>query len=140
MYLLDTNVVSELRKARTGKANQGVCSWANSIATHLLFMSVVSVMELELGVRAKERKDPAQGEVLRNWLHSQVLPAFEGRLLAIDLPVALSCASLHVPDPRPERDAFLAATALAAQFTLVTRNTRDFERTGVSLLNPWSVA
>ena len=137
MYLLDTNVVSELRKAKTGKADARVVEWAASIPAADLFLSVISVLELETGVLRVERRDPKQGLVLRAWLESQVLPAFSERILAVDLAVAQRCARLHVPDPRAERDALIAATALVHGLTVVTRNVADFEASAVPLLNPW---
>jgi predicted nucleic acid-binding protein len=137
MYLLDTNVVSELRKVRAGKADIRVAAWADSVETVDLFLSVISIEELEIGVLLAERRDPARGAVLRVWLDRHVLPAFAGRILSLDTVIARSSARLHVPDPRPLRDAFIAATALAHGMTVVTRNVRDFETTGVPMLDPW---
>jgi predicted nucleic acid-binding protein len=136
-YLIDTNVVSELRKEGSGKANPRVVSWANSVDRTSMFLSVITVQELELGTLQMERRDGTQGRALRNWLDKMVLPAFAGRVLPIDLPVALRCAAIHVPNPHPERDAFIAATALVHGMTVVTRNTQDFESTGVRLIDPW---
>lgn len=138
MWLLDTNVVSELRKARTGRADPKVVAWAESVSPASLFLSVITLQELELGVLQTERRDAAQGRVLRAWLDDQVIPAFAGRVLVIDAAVALRCARLHVPDPRSEADALIAATALVHGMTVVTRNVADFAPTGVALLNPWS--
>lgn len=138
MYLLDTNVVSELRKAKSGKADANVIAWANSVAATSLFLSAITLLELEMGVLAKERCDAAQGKVLRHWLENQVLPSFDGRILAVDELVARQCAKLHIPDPRSDRDALIAATALVHSLVVVTRNTKDFEGTGVELLNPWA--
>jgi len=137
MILLDTNVISELRKARTGKADPRVIAFAEALAPEALFLSVVTVMELELGVSLMERRDVSQGALLRRWLEEQVLSAFDGRILPVDLLVARRAASLHVPDPRPERDTLIAATAHVHGLTVATRNIGDFERTGVSLINPW---
>lgn len=137
MFLLDTNVVSELRKARTGNADLHVIEWADSVEATDLFLSVITLQELEIGVMLIERRDPLQGRVLRAWLTDHVLPAFGGRILAVDLPVAQRSARLHVPDPRPVRDGLIAATALVHGMTVVTRNTADFASTGVSILNPW---
>ena len=137
MYVLDTNVVSELRKVRAGKANPNVAAWAESVDAADLFVSVVTVMELELGILSIERKDATQGAVLRAWLEQQVLPEFSERTLPIDTAVAQRCARLHVPDKRGERDALIAATALVHGMTVVTRNVADFKPTGVAILNPW---
>ena len=140
MYLLDTNVVSELRKVRLGKADVHVAEWADSVDAADLYVSVITLQELEIGVLLAERRDPAQGAVLRAWLNAQVLPAFNGRILSIDTAVAQRSARLHVPDPRPVRDGLIAATALVHGMTVVTRNVADFELTGVVVLNPWTHA
>ena len=137
MYLLDTNVISELRKAHTGKAHPAVITWAQSVIPASLFLSAISVLELETGILLIERRDATQGKILRQWLENQVLPAFAERILPVDTTVARQCAALHVPDPRSDRDALIAATALVHQMTVVTRNTDDFKLTGVALLNPW---
>jgi predicted nucleic acid-binding protein len=137
MYLLDTNVVSELRKAKSGKADQNVLVWANSVSAASLFLSVITVLELETGILLIERRDPAQGAVLRSWLNTHVFPAFSERILPVDTAVAQCCAKLQVPDPHSDRDALIAATALIHGLTVVTRNTNDFVATGVELLDPW---
>lgn len=136
MYLLDTNVISELRK-REGKANPHVIAWANSVSSSSLFLSSITILELETGILLIERRDPQQGAMLRTWLNSHVLPTFSDRILPIDTAVAQQCAKLHVPDPRSDRDSMIAATALVHGMTMVTRNVGDFEGTGVELLNPW---
>lgn len=138
MYLLDTNVVSELRKVRAGKADVHVAAWADSVSAVDLYLSVVTVQELEIGVLLAERRDPAQGAMLRTWLNLHVLPAFAGRVLNIDTAVAQRSARLHVPDPRPVRDGLIAAAALVHGMTVVTRNVSDFVSTGVALLNPFT--
>jgi predicted nucleic acid-binding protein len=137
MFLLDTNVVSELRKAPGGRADAGVVAWARAVPSASLYLSVISVLELEQGILQVQRRDVAQGSILRTWMAEQVLPAFEGRILPVDVPVALRCAALHVPNPRAERDGLIAATALVHGLTLVTRNVADFEGAGAVLLNPW---
>jgi predicted nucleic acid-binding protein len=137
MLLLDTNVVSELRKAKAGKADANVAAWAARQSPGNLYLSAITAMELEMGLLQLERKDAIQAEVLRHWVHGHVLPAFAGRILSVDLPVALACAKLHVPDRCAERDALIAATALVHGMTVVTRNVADFATTGASLLNPW---
>lgn len=138
MFLLDTNVISKLR--RPDKADRNVVAWANAVPAANFFMSVISILEIELGARLIDRRDAVQGTVLRAWINDQVLTRFEGRILAIDTAVAQRCAQLHVPNPRAERDALIAATALVHGLTVVTRNVGDFEPTGVPLLNPWDAA
>ena len=139
MYLLDTNVVSELRKVRAGKAHPGVAEWAISTPAAQLFLSAITLHELEHGVLLAERSDPRKGTLLRTWLDTSVAPAFADRVLPIDEAVARRAARLHVPDPAPFRDSLIAATALEHHLTLVTRNTRDFERfADLDILNPWS--
>ena len=136
MYLLDTNVISELRKA--GKADPRVVAWAKIVSPASLYLSAISILELELGVLLMERRDPMQGTILRSWIDDHVLPAFTGRILAIDTAVAKCCAALHVPNPRSDRDALIAASALTHRMTVVTRNIADFQETGVPLINPWA--
>ena len=137
MYLLDTSVISELRKAKSNKADKAVVAWANSVSATRMFLSTITILELETGILLVERKDPTQGAILRSWLNSHVLPAFSERVLALDTAVAQRCAKLHVPDPRSDRDAIIAATALIHGLTVVTRNVSDFSATGVDILNPW---
>jgi toxin FitB len=134
VYLLNTNVVSELRKVR---ADARVAAWAESVDAGDLFLSVVSLQELEIGVLLKERSDPAQGAVLRRWLSDRVIPTFTARTLTVDVPVALRSAALHVPDPRPVRDGLIAGTALVHGLRVVTPNVADFEPMGVDVLDPW---
>lgn len=138
MYLLDTNVVSELRKIRLGKANESVAAWADSIDAADLFLSVITIQELEIGVLLLERRDSLQGAIFRAWLNNHVLPAFAGHILAIDTAVVLRSAQLHVPNPRPVRDGLIAATALVHGMAVVTRNVADFKATGVKIFNPWN--
>lgn len=137
MFLLDTNVVSELRKVRAGKADASVARWSDSVDAAALFISVITLHELEIGVLLATRKDGHKGAVLRAWLDQRVLPAFAERILPVDTVVALRSAALHVPDPRPVRDALIAATALVHGMTVVTRDVDDFAPTSVAVLNPW---
>jgi hypothetical protein len=135
MYILDTNVVSELRKAK--KAHQNVKKWAQPLPASSLYISVISVLELEIGILLIERRDQEQGRTLRAWMDRHVLPTFSDRILAIDTAVAQRCAMLHVPNPRSDRDALIAATALVHGLTVATRNVADFEGIGVGVINPW---
>ncbi len=135
-YLLDTNVVSELRKSEA-RASPAVRSWALGQATTDLCISVISVMEIEIGIGRLERRDQEQGRVLRTWLERRFLVAFASRILPVDLDVVRRAATMHVPDPRPERDVLIAATALTKDLVVVTRNMSDFDPLGVDVLNPW---
>ncbi len=135
MFLLDTNVLSELR--RRDRTDPRVAAWADGLQPSDLFLSVITIHEIEAGTLMLQRRDEAQGAMLRAWIDRKVLPAFTGRILAVDTAVAQRCARLHVPNPRAERDALIAATALVHRLTLVTRNVADFHPMGVDLLNPW---
>lgn len=134
MYLLDTNVISELRKRR---GDSGVKKWVAEQGADLA-ISVVTVIEIETGILRKQRTAPDQARILTRWFESKVLTGFADRILPLDLAAARRVASLHVPDQAPQHDALIAGTALARGLTVVTRNTRDFERAGVGYLNPWS--
>lgn len=139
MFVLDTNVVSELRKVRSGKANRGVAEWAVTRASAEMFVSAITIHELEHGVLLMERSGPAQGAVLRSWLDESVAAAFAERVLVVDEHVARRAAALHVPDPAPFRDALIGATALVHHMTVVTRNVADFENfDGLEIHNPWT--
>ncbi len=137
MYLLDTNVISETRKVNTGRANSGVAHWTAKISEQDMFVSVITLMEIEQGILQLKRKDTAQAGLLRNWFENIVKPSFDNRILDIDRHVALLCASLHVPDKRSANDALIASTAIIHDLTLVTRNTVDFVNMPVRLLNPF---
>lgn len=139
MFLLDTNVVSELRKASNGKANRGVVAWAASVPSQEMFLSAISLFEIELGVLLAERSDPSKGVLLRQWLNGNVLPAFANRVLPITTEIAVRSALAHVPGPAPFRDSLIGATALEHSLTLVTRNVADFKnQSTLTILNPWA--
>ncbi|MBM3763487.1 MAG: type II toxin-antitoxin system VapC family toxin [Acidobacteria bacterium] len=137
MFLLDTNVVSELRKVRLGKADPNVARWADQVNVGELYLSVIVVQELEIGIQLAERRDARQGGVFRAWMREQVIPVFQGRILSVDTAIALRSAELHVPNPMPVQDSLIAATALVHRMKLVTRNVEDFATTGVVVVNPW---
>ena len=135
MFVLDTNVISELRQGKPNPSPQ-VRAWAGSQPASRLYLSAISLLELEMGIQSLERRTPPQGSALRAWL-TGVRAAFAGRILPFTHNTAPVCASLHIPDPRSERDAMIAATAIEHRFTIVTRNTVDFANTGATLVNPW---
>jgi len=139
MFLLDTNVISESRKLSSGRAAPTVVAWLMVTDPATTFLSAMTLFELELGVARIERRDPAQARRLRRWIDQTILPGFAGRVLPMDVAVAIICARLHVPDPVSERDGWIAATASVHRLTVVTRNTADFAETGVTTLNPWEL-
>lgn len=136
MYLLDTNVISAFR--RPERLPEKVQAWAESVESGDFFLSAITVLEIEQGILARERSDPAQGAILREWFDKDVMPAFDDRILPFDAEIARKCAALHVPDPRPERDAMIAATAIIHGLMVVTRNVVDFEKLEVMLIDPWA--
>ena len=137
MYLLDTNVISEMRKVATGRANLGLCEWASRQEASWFHISVVTAMELERGILSVERRDTQQGKLLRRWLEQVVRRQFGDKTLFIDDITAEICASLHVPNRCPENDAWIAAQAIQHNLTLVTRNEKDFIGLGIKLINPF---
>ena len=137
MYLLDTNIVSESRKLGTSRIDPVAARWLGRIDAFQTYLSAMTLFELERGVRQMERRDAVQGLALRRWLNDQVLPTYEGRILPLSGAVAAICAALHIPDPKAERDAWIAASAIEAGLTLATRNVGDFAGMGVALINPF---
>ena len=138
MFLLDTNVISELRKAGDGRADANVVAWLNRHAPETLHISAITLMELEIGVRRIECRDEAQGALLRTWLDTRVGAFFAARTVPVDARVAIQCAKLHVPDQKSERDALIAASAMVHNMAVVTRNVADFFDAGVDIINPWA--
>lgn len=137
MYILDTNVISELRKAKSKNVNKNVIKWAKGVSPASFFLSIITILELETGIHSVAQRDSSQGALLRTWMDTHVLPTFSDRILLLDIAVAQRCAKLHVPNKKSERDAIIAATALVHGMTVVTRNVHDFKQTGVELFNPW---
>lgn len=137
MYLLDTNVISEIRRLKQGKCHPNVANWVNCTSSELMYTNTIVLMELERGVLAIERKDKIQGQNLRNWMDNQVKPSFAGKILTIGEKTAEICAKLHIPDHAPENDAWIASSAIEHRLILVTRNVIDFKKTGVQLFNPF---
>ena len=137
-FLLDTNALSEMRKIRLGRADPKLAAWSEQVTASDLFVSVITLQEIEQGLLLLQRRDAAQAGPLRHWFDAQVLPLFAGRTLPVTIEIALCCARLNVPDPKPYRDGLIAATALVHGLTVVTRNEADFSATGAALLNPWT--
>lgn len=137
MYLLDTNIISESRKLGTSRIDRQAARWFAQVDVETTFISAMTLFELERGVSQMERRDAAQGSVLRRWLSDQIMTTYEHRTLPLTRAVALICAGLHIPDPKSERDAWIAATAIDAGLTLVSRNVSDFATMGVRLINPF---
>ena len=137
MYLLDTNVVSELRKVKSGKADKNVELWSSTMDAQMLYVSSIVIHELELGILQAEHADAAKGKILRKWMEDYVLPSFDGRILPVDKDVVSISAKYHVPDPKPFRDTLIASTAVAHGMTVVTRYVEDFRLSGLKVLNPW---
>ena len=135
MYILDTNVISELR--RPEKADANVLKWATRVPVGQFYLSAITVFEIERGIGLMARRDAEQSKSLRQWFEEHILTIFDRRIFAIDAAVAVRCAKLHVPDPQSDRDSFIAATALVHGMTVVTRNAKDFKKTGVPIINPW---
>ena len=139
MYVLDTNVVSEIRKIDSGRADRNVANWARGVDAAQTYLSAITIGELEHGVLLAERRDPPAGAVLRSWLDNDVCGELGQQILAVDASVARTAAALHVPDPAPVADALIAATALIHDMILVTRNVKDFDRfQRLTVFNPWS--
>ena len=137
MYLLDTNVVSEIRKIQQGKADTHLSAWVRQIPANQMYISAITLLELETGIMRIERKDAAQGTTLRTWLEQQVKLTFRGRILPFDEYTAPICATMHTPDPKPITDSLIAATAKQHGLTVVTRNVKDFTETGIKVFNPF---
>jgi predicted nucleic acid-binding protein len=140
MFLLDTNVVSEARKSGDARADVNVVAWLSTADPATLYISPITLQEIEVGILRAELRDAVKGSHLRKWMNDRLIPEFAGRVLPIDAAIALRCASLHVPITQSDNDAWIAATALVHNMTVVTRNIADFQRTGVRLLNPWDPA
>ena len=137
LYLLDTNVVSETRKIKNGKADTNFIRWFAHVNQDSLHISVVVLMELQRGILSVARRDAGQAEGLRLWYRHGVLDFYRGRILGVDECTADICAGLHVPDKSPENDAWIAALALQHNLALVTRNTSDMQHAGIKLFNPF---
>ena len=137
MFLLDTNIVSEIRKIQQGKANPHLAAWVRQTPANQMYISAITLLELEKGIMRIERQDEQQGTILRAWLDQQVKPAFRGRILPFDEYTAPICATMHTPNPQPITDSLIAAIAKQHGLTVVTRNVKDFAETGVKIFNPF---
>lgn len=136
-FLLDTNVLSELR--RPNQAERRVLNWFGTIAPAETFISAISIAELEQGAVKAERKQLPHAPVLRAWIDTYILRIYAGRILPVDAIIALQYGRLQPPDPLAYADVMIAATALVHGLTVVTRNTRHFAAFSVPLLNPWTL-
>ncbi|MDP8101626.1 type II toxin-antitoxin system VapC family toxin [Phocoenobacter atlanticus] len=137
MFLLDTNLISEIRKIKQGKANPNVVDWFKNNSIEDFYTNPTVLMEIQRGILRKKYKDPKQFTALTNWYQNNVLKMLNGRILNITPKTAEICAKLHIPDPSPENDAWIAASAIEHNLILVTRNTKDFEGLGIKLFNPF---
>lgn len=135
MYVVDTNVLSDLR--RPERAEPALVAWSKQTQADSLFVSVVSIWEIEQGILAVQKRDPAAAKILRSWLEDKLIPQYKDRFLSVDMATARACAALHVPKTQSYRDSLIAATALALGYTVVTRNVSDFAPMGVPYINPW---
>ena len=136
-YLIDTNVISELRKG--DRADPGVSSWFADLADEEVFLSVLTLGEIRKGIENVRRRDPEAASTLESWL-ARVADGYGDRILPVDRSVAEEWGRMSVPDPLPVVDGLLAATARVAGLTLATRNVGDVARTGVSCVNPFATA
>lgn len=138
MYLLDTNILSEFRKIGSTREHPQVKAWLCSVTPDQLFISTISLMEIKMGIlSAEHRGDHAQAMHLNAWYQQDIKQKFARQLLPISGEIAEICAELHVPNRRPFGDSCLAATALVHNFTLVTRNVKDFQGLKLRLINPF---
>lgn len=137
MYLLDTNIISEIRKIKQNKANKNLIAWLDKVDKNTLYTNVVILMELERGILKIQRKDPIQGRNIETWYQTVIKPTFQGRIYPIDCETVSICASLHIPNPAPENDAWMASTALQHDLILVTRNVKDFNIPHLKIINPF---
>jgi len=137
MFLVDTNAISEARKASTSRGDRNLAAWFTKVPIDALFLSAITIQELEVGVLRAERKDTAKGIVLRRWMNDFVLRNFRHRILAVDTAVAIHAAQLQIKKTPPRLDNLIAATAYVHGFSVVTRNVGDFVNTGVNVINPW---
>lgn len=135
-FLLDTNVVSEIR--RPTRMPKTVADWFNGVEADAMFLSVATLLEIEVGIRRLERRDPSQGAILRRWKSESLIRTFRGRVLPVDEDVAQCCGAIQVPDQRPLLDSIIAATAIVHKLMVVTRNVEDFRSMPVAVVNPWS--
>ena len=136
-YLVDTNVISEFRKMRSGRANENVVRYFSHIQPSNIYMSVITFYEFEKGIKQMELRDQDQGEILRNWMENHVIKYWGANILPIDVNVARICAGLHVPNPKSLSDSFIASTAIVHGLALVTRNVKDFEKIDIEVINPF---
>jgi predicted nucleic acid-binding protein len=134
-YLLDTNIVSELRKPQP---NSNVLAWYSTVRSAELFLSALTIGEIRIGIERLRRRDRSQADRIEEWV-TNLYSRYKDRIIDVDVRVAEEWGRLNVPDPLPVIDGLLAASASVRGWTLVTRNVADLERTGVALLNPFDI-
>jgi predicted nucleic acid-binding protein len=135
MYVLDTNVISELRKLK--RVDRAVLRWLESVPIEAQYLSAISIFEVELGIIKAERTNNEEAIAYKTWLNRKVLPSFAGRILPLNEKIAVVFARMMAPKTRPYRDAIIAATAQHHGYAVVTRNVRDFVELPVRVINPW---
>jgi len=138
VFILDTNVVSETRKISRGGGNDSVKNWLDNQEASALYISAITVMELEYGCLLVERRDDRQGRALRDWLTLR-LALYNDRILPVDGVIATRAAALHIPNPRSDRDTIIAATALTHGYSVVTQNVQDFLIDGLDVIDPFTI-
>lgn len=138
MYLLDTNIISQIRKINAPSCPIAFKSWFDSVDLTMCYLSAITVFEVELGILQKSRKDPVQAQILRDWFENQVKTEFATRILPIDTQSALKSAGFHVPNPASLPDSLIAGVAVAYNMILVTKNAKDFiDFQDIQLFNPF---
>lgn len=139
MYLLDTNVISEIRKIRNGKANQGVAEWFFTTPLDELFLNDIVLLEVKQGaLLARHNNDLIKAQMLDDWADNQLPKQFGERILPISRHICLIASTLHIPNPRDRHDALIGVTALAHNLILVSRNQKDFKNIdGLKFFNPF---
>jgi predicted nucleic acid-binding protein len=138
LFLLDTNVVSELRKA--ARCDARVTAWQAAQKPEACFLSVITLLEIRLGIELARKSDREKAGVLEAWFEQRVKPGFAGRIIAVDEKISEMCGRLHAQRPRSFRGGLILSTAAVHSLTVVTRNVKDFADSGVAVIDPWASA